>query len=849
MKCILRSVLYTGVVLVVFHSPFSYTTCAQQGPLDDDDFQINRDDIPLHVAIDPPLRISLFETSQSLSASGVQAFVKAVSDFATARMQLYFLSRYGNNTYIFEAVKFEVLDVEPLTEITSQRALYEGDYEDQNMSMDPYNVNRRGTRRSLQTLSSNVVYGTSFVLGGNFTFEAIPTAPKQECNRKLQSHMTKYVGLAQEIQAQNHPELRPRSIDPLLTTILTPFPTSAPTTSEPTQAPIPAPTSSPSAVPTVTAMPSFGPTVSHAPFYSSPPTQVRSLSPTEMPTSRPPSVVSSSESSILPYVIPISALALIAISAAFYIKTRRGHHDRALLRKPTLLHHKQLRSGDDDSDDLDLEDSVVEMAVGSSLTKDIESGDSAESIQTPMESSPVERSISTNETMKAGNLRDVGRSMEEKWMNSSTKKSGDIKFPVKLNGNPSGNAGGGGENLGESSSLLNGGLGDSAASEKTPTNPATSVAAAVASSPIVKSLFGKSSSNSNHGTPNSNAMFKSSTPTKGLNASPVTKVTPSKVSKEEFAKGWDDELPFHWNPEPSNSASKSTPKKKDRTPRKDVYSDNDIQGSFPSFDMADDLPLSSVQNRSLANSSLGTSMQSGMETNSSYRSLNEMHPMDWSNKGSEMDGTSVGNSTLTDGDSTGKNPSQDFQWQGRINSAVYSGAFLGESNTPTSVPKPLLSGRSSTFGSKSSTGSSPRSRGSSKQLIHDIVWLEKKIADVRSRVDRLDGDESRTSSPPISPKSPSSTYGSNMSPISTNIVCRDIIAPPGKLQIIIHSTKDGPAIHSVKPGSVLEGQVFSGDLIVAVNDTDTRAFDAEAVMEFMARHSAHERKLTVLHAV
>ncbi len=88
------------------------------------------------------------------------------------------------------------------------------------------------------------------------------------------------------------------------------------------------------------------------------------------------------------------------------------------------------------------------------------------------------------------------------------------------------------------------------------------------------------------------------------------------------------------------------------------------------------------------------------------------------------------------------------------------------------------------------------------------------------------------------------------SPITATcgIICRDVIAPPGKLRITIHSTKDGPAIHSVKEGSILEGHIFPGDLIVAVDDTDTRAWCAEDVMAMMSQSSSKERKLTVLHA-
>jgi hypothetical protein len=800
-----------------------------------EDFQITNDDEDLIVPVDPPLRISVFDTSQNLSDSGVAAFLKAASDFATARMQVYFLSRYGNNTYIFESVKFEVLEVQPLVSGRRTQRVFEQEesmlvenynelnrVEDEEGDVEPGKTIQRirqvkhledhpGSNRSLQ---SSPAYGTSFVLAGNFTFEAIPAAPKSECNRKLQAQMTKYFNLIQEINAQNHPELNARQI---VTEIMTPFPTSAPTTAQPTKSPVKAPSPTPSAIPSVSVLPSMMPTISRAPYYSHAPSTVPSASPTAIPTESRKDDPASQER-ILPYVIPISAFAVIALSAAFYFKQRRGQ-DRAMMRKPTLLHHKQLRSGDEDSDDFEFGDSVAEMATGSGLTKDLESGESGESLNMSKESSkesPVDRSIATSETMKAGNVRDINRSMEEKWMSSTTTKSpGEIKFPVPLH----------------SQAALLKGIDDDVANDNVQTGTPKKVP---------------------FGTPN--AKFKStpskSSPSKGINASPVTKVTPSKVSKEEFSKGWDADVPFNWDPEPSisQSAKSSAAKKKGKDRHQQMYSENDIQGSFPSFDMADTLPLVSAQNRSIGNSSLGTSMQSGTETNSSYRSLNEMHPMDWSNKGSEMDGTSVGNSTLTDGDSTGKNPSQDFQWQGRVNTPLYSGAFVTEANTPISIPKPMLSGRSSTFGSKS-TGSSPRSRGSSKQLIHDIVWLEKKIADVRSRVDRLDGDDSRTSSPLASPKSPSSLHGSTMSPISANIVCRDIIAPPGKLQIIIHSTKDGPAIHSVKPGSVLEGKVFSGDLIVAINDTDTRSYDAEGVMELMARRSAQERKLTVLHAV
>ena len=60
-------------------------------------------------------------------------------------------------------------------------------------------------------------------------------------------------------------------------------------------------------------------------------------------------------------------------------------------------------------------------------------------------------------------------------------------------------------------------------------------------------------------------------------------------------------------------------------------------------------------------------------------------------------------------------------------------------------------------------------------------------------------------------------YASRDESVMSSIVCRDCYAPPGKLHIVIHSTKDGPAVHSVKPGSSLEGHIFPGDLIISVS--------------------------------
>jgi len=51
----------------------------------------------------------------------------------------------------------------------------------------------------------------------------------------------------------------------------------------------------------------------------------------------------------------------------------------------------------------------------------------------------------------------------------------------------------------------------------------------------------------------------------------------------------------------------------------------------------------------------------------------------------------------------------------------------------------------------------------------------------------------------------------------------------------------------VKPSSSLEGHIFPGDLIISVDDADTRSFSAEQVMKLMTAKSRSERKITALH--
>jgi hypothetical protein len=224
---------------------------------------------------------------------------------------------------------------------------------------------------------------------------------------------------------------------------------------------------------------------------------------------------------------------------------------------------------------------------------------------------------------------------------------------------------------------------------------------------------------------------------------------------------------------------------------------------------------------------------------------NAMHPLDWSYKSADIQ--SVGDSTLSEVE--GSSNARHFAYDGKLSA-----------KSPTS------------YASQSDSYKTKDTRDSG-HLISDLVWLEKKIAKNRGggndpyamalsrgedspALDRADSlsYQSNDNEGFVSPSSngdhsgdePSMMTGVNNS-VMSSIVCQDVYAPPGKLHIVIHSTKDGPAVHTVKEGSSLEGHLFSGDLIIAVDNVDTRGYTAEQVMKMMASRSAFDRKITVLH--
>jgi hypothetical protein len=75
----------------------------------------------------------------------------------------------------------------------------------------------------------------------------------------------------------------------------------------------------------------------------------------------------------------------------------------------------------------------------------------------------------------------------------------------------------------------------------------------------------------------------------------------------------------------------------------------------------------------------------------------------------------------------------------------------------------------------------------------------------------------------------------------------DVFAPAGPIGIVVDTTKHGPAVHSLKRTSPMLGLINPGDLIVALDDEDTRGMTAATLTRLMARKSSQkERKITLL---
>jgi len=81
------------------------------------------------------------------------------------------------------------------------------------------------------------------------------------------------------------------------------------------------------------------------------------------------------------------------------------------------------------------------------------------------------------------------------------------------------------------------------------------------------------------------------------------------------------------------------------------------------------------------------------------------------------------------------------------------------------------------------------------------------------------------------------------------VVRKDVMAPPGKLGIVVDTSVNGPIVVRVKPGSPVLTLVNVGDIIVAINDVDTRALTADSISDIMIRSEHITRKLSLISGI
>jgi hypothetical protein len=116
----------------------------------------------------------------------------------------------------------------------------------------------------------------------------------------------------------------------------------------------------------------------------------------------------------------------------------------------------------------------------------------------------------------------------------------------------------------------------------------------------------------------------------------------------------------------------------------------------------------------------------------------------------------------------------------------------------------------------------------------DLKLTESELAMLPSNLRSADEDDET---------SPADT--SEFTSTNTNYVTRKVSAPSGKLGIVIDTTVEGPVVHNVNKGSRLTGKIFSGDIIIAIDDVDTRAMSASAITALMVKTANQQRTLTV----
>lgn len=87
---------------------------------------------------------------------------------------------------------------------------------------------------------------------------------------------------------------------------------------------------------------------------------------------------------------------------------------------------------------------------------------------------------------------------------------------------------------------------------------------------------------------------------------------------------------------------------------------------------------------------------------------------------------------------------------------------------------------------------------------------------------------------------------SDIEAAAPSVIVNDWYIPPGDIGIEVESTKDGPVVSCINDIS-LEGFLNVGDLIMALDDRDTRSLSGQQLWSDLQSRNDCQRKLTLLH--
>ena len=521
----------------------------------------------------------------------------------------------------------------------------DGDNEEQTSlrrtkDIDFLQSNNKGNEDGRNLQQTKTIYGTSLLLGGKIKFSLFPSASSAESNKQLYDEMQRDWFMHKYIEAQAHSELK--NVKQWLintnkeTAAPSPSPSAQPSkihSDVPSLSPISSPSSRPSSRPSLRAssmpssLPSMNPT--SAPSESPKPSQQHapSSSPSSIPTSKPfeeseetgsglsisDEKISNENNDINGSIIPIivaSALVSLVIfigSGMFIMKNRKENHLHSKIGSNKELTHKRLNDDDNDDEEVFEDEDPFEARIIPSLlsTKDeSNSMDSSEELAddyysetSAIADSKTIISVASSQTMKANNVsgKEKAADIERKWMSPSKNSSfsparppkapssANKAFPIKLDSE---------ERLddiqGKGAKQSNN-ISTPGKDDVSPTNISLQVVGAASAAlssgnnvgPNLMKFFVRSDRGDGSKTHSRNSSFASQ------RSSPITTVTPSKVSKEEFEKGWDVDLPLNWD----QKEIQTDPKMENFVDNDDIENAfnafNDVDGSFPTFDEND----------------------------------------------------------------------------------------------------------------------------------------------------------------------------------------------------------------------------------------------------------------------